>query len=151
MSPSGDVVGTLELKARMDEDFRSLFGSRPYACPSPPPVDLNMMLFGVHMTRVFSLIEDIRGVFEFYGYLVSWRHPVVTLASLAFFAYSTYHFDAEYIGSFPFACLALGMLYLAIARWRGRLRKRLLDKEDEVHRKVSYSSRFVCVKLIETV
>jgi hypothetical protein len=123
----------------MSEDFASLFGQRPYECPPTPPVDLNMTVFGVHVTRLFTLIEDIRGLFEFYGYVVSWKNPFVTLASLFAFVYSYCHFDAEYIGSIPVTFLLFWMMYQSVSRWRGSLRERLLNKEDQVHRKVRSS------------
>jgi hypothetical protein len=132
----GDIVGTLELNARVSEDFASLFGQRPYECPPAPPVDLNMTVFGVHLTRLFTLFDDIRGLLEFYGYVVSWKNPVVTFASLVVFVYSSYHFDAEYVGSIPAALLLFWMMYQAVSRWRGGLRKRLLNREEQMHRKV---------------
>lgn len=122
----------------MDEDFSSLYGQSPYECPPLPPGELNMTMFGVHLTRLISLIEDIRGLFELYMFIVSWRNPFVTFASLILFVYSSCRFDSEYIGSIPLSLLMLWMLYLAVARWRGRLRRRLLGKEDEEHLKVSF-------------
>jgi hypothetical protein len=132
----GNIVGSIELLARMEEDVASLFGQSPYDCPPRPPDELNMAMFGVHLTRLYSLIEDIRKAFQLYGYVVSWKNPFITGISLVLFVYFCFRFNPEYIGCVPLFFLILWMLFLAIARWRGRLKKRLLDKEVEAYRKV---------------
>jgi hypothetical protein len=130
-------VGSIELRALMEEDVSSLFGRNPYECPPRPPDELNMALFGVHLARLFSIIEDIRNGFELYIDVVSWKNPLITLASLVLFVATCLRADLEYIGSFPLFFLIVWMLYLAFSRSRGGLKKRLLSKEVEAYTKVN--------------
>lgn len=122
----------------MEERFDNLFGPAPYECPAPPAAELNMAMFGMHLARLLGLIDDARRIFQVYLYVVSWRNPFITGGSLVLYVYSCIKFDAEYLGNLPIACILVWMLQLAFARWRGRLRKRLLDKEEEQLNKVRY-------------
>lgn len=98
-------------------------------------------MFGAHLARLNGLFEDIRGMFETYSYIVSWKNPVVTLASMISFVHVCWHFDLEYVGCVPIFVLLVWMTYLATLRWRGGLKRRLIDKEIREHRKVSSLSR----------
>jgi hypothetical protein len=134
----GDIIGTIEMSARMDESFDNLFGQTPYECPDPPAAELNMSMFGMHLARLLRLVDDIRRMAEVYVYVISWRNPFITIGSLGLYAYACMKFDAEYLGNIPVAFLLVWMLHLALARWRGRLRTRLLDKEEEQLNKVRF-------------
>lgn len=134
---SGDIVGTIELKACMEEDAAWLYGPSPYECPERPPDELNMALFQVHLARIFNVIEDIRNALEWYQWLVSWKNPIVTLLSLLVFVRFCLQFDPAYFACYPFLILIVRMLTLAFGRYRGKLKNRLLRKEVDEYRKVS--------------
>jgi hypothetical protein len=128
----------------MNESIVNLFGQTPYECPAPPAAELNLAMFGIHLARLLSFIDDIRRMVDFYLYVVSWRNPFVTVGALVLYVYACMKFDAEYLGNLPFAFLLVWMLHRAVARWRGRPRTRLLDKEEEQLNKVRFRSIRSC-------
>jgi hypothetical protein len=139
------VVGCLELLIGFEEDLQSLYGSRPYLCPPRPGDEFNMAMFQLHIARVLSLVDDMKSGIESLLYLTSWNDPVLTSISLYFFVRLVWVFDPVYIGSFPIFLIILWMIYLAVARSFGQLKKKYVQKEIERNHKVHISHFYFCL------
>lgn len=87
-------------------------------------------------SRIAALIQDVKDIFEFYQYLISWNDPLVTGGSLLLFLRMCLRFDLEYIGSLPIFILLLIMLYLAGKRSFGSVQAKYIQREIEKNRKV---------------
>jgi len=133
---TGDIVGSIELMAVMEEDLTWLYGESPYACPDRPADEFNLAMFQVHLARMFTIFQDIKNAFAWYHWVVSWQNPIVTGFSLFLFVHFCISFDPAYFASYPLFVVILRMVQLAIKRRRGRLKNRLLQKEVEEYRKV---------------
>lgn len=134
---TGEIVGTVELRAGVEEDYSSLFGESPYDCPSRPPDELNMAIFQLHLARLLVIVESAKEMLDLYMYLISWKNPLVTLLSLIVFIRCTITLRPEHLTSFPVLLMIVRMVYLAFARSRGRLKNKWLRREVEKYRKVS--------------
>jgi hypothetical protein len=132
----GDVVGVIEALVGFEEDLDCLYGKYPYRCPTRPGDELNMALFQVHITRITSLLEDLKTTVEMFQFVVSWKNPLLTSVSLYFFLHLVAVFDPIYIGSFPVFLGILWMIYLAVRRSYGKLNQKFIQKEIESSRKV---------------
>jgi hypothetical protein len=137
VAAAGDIVGCLEVLAGLEEDIDSLYGKTPNECPPPPPDELNMNMFQLHLARIFSLIDDFNKAVETYLYVVSWENTTLTSLSLLLFTFFCFRFDPAYFGSVPVFFLIIVMVYLAILRTQGYPKSRFIGKEIEAERKVS--------------
>jgi hypothetical protein len=88
------------------------------------------------INRIAALFEIIKTAAEAYTYLVSWKDPLVTSASLIIFVRSCIFFDPAYIGALPFVLLIFLMAFLAFGRCRGKLKDSFVRKEVERNLKV---------------
>jgi hypothetical protein len=145
VAAAGDIVGCLEVFVGLEEDIDSLYGKIPIECPPPPPDELNMNMFQLHLARIFSLIDDFNKAVESYLYVVSWDNPTLTSLSLMLFIFFCFRFDPAYFGSVPVFFLIVFMVYLAIVRTQGHPKSRFIRKEIDAERKVS-AVRFLFVK-----
>lgn len=142
---AGDIIGCIEVLIGLEEDRDRLFGENPYVCPPRPGDELNMAMFQVHMSRVTSLIDDLKSGLELYQYVISWKNPVLTIVSLYFFIRLVVVFDPAYIGSFPVFLVILFMIYLATVRSFGILKQKYIRKEIETSRKVRPYRLILCL------
>jgi hypothetical protein len=102
-----------------------------------------MAMFQIHISRVVSLIDDLKSGVEIFQYVTSWDDPLLTAVSLFFFVRLVWVFDPAYIGSFPIFLIILWMIYLAGARSFGKLKLKYIQKEIERNQKVNSCKRFV--------
>jgi hypothetical protein len=81
-------------------------------------------------------MDDAKQCMEFFKYVVSWKNPMITGASLYVYLRMCVWFDPAYMGSLPVLLLILCMLYLATARMYGTMKQKYIRKEIERNRKV---------------
>lgn len=104
-----------------------------------------MALFQVHLSRVTSLLDDLKTTVDMFQFVVSWKNPLLTLVSLYFFLHLVFVFDPIYIGSFPVFLGILWMIYLAIRRSYGKLNQKFIQKEIEASRKVCTQLQLILI------
>jgi hypothetical protein len=88
------------------------------------------------INRIAALFEMIKEAVEAYTYLVSWKEPLVTSASMIFFVQWCIYFDPAYVGALLFILLILLMALLAFRRCRGNLKDAFVKREVERNLKV---------------
>jgi hypothetical protein len=88
------------------------------------------------INRIAALFEMIKEAVEAYTYLVSWKEPLVTCASMIFFVQWCIYFDPAYVGALPFILLIFLMAFMAFRRCRGKLKDAFVNKEVERNLKV---------------
>ena len=136
----GSISGWITVDVCIDEDRDGLYGPSPIPCPPRPPNNLDMELLQTHIGRISMIIADIKAAFVWYAYVVSWKNPPLTVASLIVFLILCLRFDTEYIGSLPIFFLVLTMLYLAVVRKTGHLKDRFIRREKESRTKLEIES-----------
>jgi hypothetical protein len=132
----GSIVGWVDLQSVVEENFQSLYGSNPQACPSRPQGDLNMNVLQLHFSRISFLLDDIKGVFDTCQYITSWESPLLTLLSLVFVIVYCVRFNPAYFGCTPISFLIIILVYLAMMRKRKEsLKSSFIKRQQSARRK----------------
>jgi len=127
----GSISGWVILEASVQQDFGNLYGPNAIECPSRSPSKLDLELFQLLISRIFSLIGSIQEAFTWYYWLISWNNPTVSAFSLVIFVWSCFRFNLEYIGCLPIMMLVLIMSLSATERKKGRLKQHFIQRQKE--------------------
>jgi hypothetical protein len=94
-------------------------------------------MYSLHVyCRASAIIDDVKESVETYKYIVGWKDPLITTASLIIFIYWAYFFDPAYIASLPVFVMLLILIYQAAKRAFGSANQKFVQKEIEKNRKV---------------
>lgn len=150
---SEDISGWIHVNIKTDIHPNIYALDQPQACPSRSTPDFNIELIQLHISRIGTILSDLKSFFGGIQYLLNWDEPALTGLLMIIFVFTCLRFNAEYIASLPLLFLIGIMMHLWNRRRSGKFEKRWVEKERDARiqaekkLEISYKIHRPCAKI----
>jgi hypothetical protein len=130
-SDNTKIVGTFKARVAFEEDVSALFlADVPRPVLDGPEESLSVERLTIHIARFQAVIAFIVSMNNEYLRLMDWEDPLYTSVAFILFVIVTLNVNAEYALSCPIFIIVAVITRSGLRRHAGRLRKKLVEKED---------------------